>query len=111
MDANPDVQILIKNVTDISSTERVNSINALGAMKCVEACECFNHVLRDRDRQVRMSALRALENIREPVYPQIVAGLKYGSADVRELAADVLEDERLLACTLRSHHSATFFGE
>ncbi len=90
MDAKPDIQILIKYVTDTSSTERVNSIDALGAMRCVDACECLKRALRDRNRQVRMSALRALEAIGEPAYPQIVHGLKFSSADVRELAAEVL---------------------
>src|SRR5665647_706111 len=90
MDAKPGPQVLIRNVLDTSSTERVVSIYKLGAMKCVEACECLTHVLRDQDRQVRMSALGALENIGKPAYPQIVAGLNYGSPDVREAAAEVL---------------------
>lgn len=85
-----DPQVLIRNVDDKSSTKRIESINALGDMRCVEACECLGYALKDKYPQIRLSALSALENIGAPAYPLIVHGLKFGSADVRELAAEIL---------------------
>ena len=85
-----DPQVLIRNVDDKRATKRMESINALGDMRCVEACECLAYALKDKYPQIRVSALRALGKIGEPGYPLIVRELKSGSADVRELAAEVL---------------------
>jgi HEAT repeat protein/uncharacterized membrane protein YkvA (DUF1232 family) len=84
-----DPQALIRYVNDKSSTKRIQSINALGDMRCVEACECLGHALKDKDQNVRLSALRALSIIGNPA-PEIFHGLLDGSADVRALAAEIL---------------------
>ena len=84
-----DPQVLIRYVNDKSSTKRIQSINALGDMRCLEACECLGHALKDKDQNVRLSALRALSNIGNPA-SEIVPGLIDGSADVRALAAEIL---------------------
>jgi uncharacterized membrane protein YkvA (DUF1232 family) len=89
-DITEEVRVQIRNVTDKSSAKRIESINALGAMRCVDACDCLGNALKDPDRQVRLHALRALENIGELAYHQIVMGLLEGFPDVRKLAATIL---------------------
>ena len=90
MDATSDPQVLMRNVVDKASKKRIESMRVLGAMRCVEACNWLSYALEDKDRLVRRSALRALEDIGEPAYPQIVYALKSSHADVRKLAVEAL---------------------
>ena len=90
MDATSDPQVLMRNVVDKASKKRIESMRVLGAMRCVEACNWLSYALEDKDRLVRRSALRALEDIGEPAYPQIVYALKSSHAHVRKLAVEAL---------------------
>jgi hypothetical protein len=83
-------QLLIESVTDNSSAKRLQSIDALGKMKCVEACECLGQALEDEDRRIRLRALSALEEIGRAACPEIVLGLSAAHADIRKSAATTL---------------------